>query len=158
MSEQEKRGPGGNPTLCTPEIIAEAGRLALAGNFYEPIYILLGISKATAYNWLQWGEEGREPFKEYLDAIKSGWAAAEARISAQLQQHGTKASEGQWTPLAWFLERRFADRWGKRTFTKQEISGPGGKPVEYRRITAEQIEQLLIEETPPDDSDSSGEE
>lgn len=154
----DTKPPLGRPTNCTPEIIERAGDLARAGNYFECIYLYLEIPKSTAYRWREDGLKGVEPYATFWDTLERGWAAAETRLTAQIQQHGQSDQPGQWTALAWFLERRFADRWGKRTFTKQEISGPGGKPVEYRRITAEQIEQLLIEETPPDDSDSSGEE
>ena len=124
--ETPGKHPGGRPTDCTPAIIAQAGQLAHAGNYFEAIYTYLDIPKSTAYDWRTWGAEGREPYKQFSDALEKGWAAAEVRLAAQLQQHGQEDKPGQWTALAWFLERRFSDRWGK----KQDIGlhGVPGKP------------------------------
>lgn len=142
---------GGRPTTCTPEIIERAGELATAGNYFECIFVCLEIPKSTAYDWLSWGDEGREPYCRFSDALRKGWAAAEARLTAQIQQHGQADQPGQWTALAWFLERRFPDRYGRRNYVKQEVSGPGGQPVAQMTVTPEQLALMAKRETPPDD-------
>ncbi len=142
---------GGRPTGCTPEIIERAGELARAGNYFECIYMYLEIPKSTAYRWREDGLKGIEPYATFWDTLERGWAAAEARLTAQIQQHGQADQPGQWTALAWFLERRFPDRYGRRNYVKQEVSGPGGQPVAQMTVTPEQLALMAKRETPPDD-------
>ncbi len=110
----EEVNRGGRPTHLTDAIIAKAGELARAGNYFEAIFTYLDIPKSTAYDWLSWGQKGRDPYCRFSDALEKGWATAEVRLAAQVQQHGQEDKPGQWTALAWFLERRFPDRWGKK--------------------------------------------
>ena len=50
------------------------------------------------------------------------------------------ASETTWQAAAWWLERRFPDRWGRKQ--RHEISG-GDKPIEIEAtISFEQIKSL----------------
>jgi hypothetical protein len=145
--------PQGSSPNCTPELIAEAGRLADAGNYFEAIFQYLDIPKSTAYWWREEGEKGNQPYAGFLDALEKGWARAEIRIAAQLQRHGQEDQPGQWTALAWFLERRFSDRWGR----KQEVSlhGTPGKPPVQVGLTPEAL-ALMKQREQDDDSGPAG--
>ena len=143
--------PQGSSPKCTPELIAQAGQLAAAGNYFEAIYTYLDIPKSTAYDWRTWGAEGREPYRSFSDALEKGWSQAEIRLAAQLQQHGQEDKPGQWTALAWFLERRFSDRWGK----KQDIGlhgVPGKPPVGLSWVDAVKTGQAKRDGSEPDDA------
>jgi hypothetical protein len=93
--------------------------------------------------------------REYLDfseAVKSERAKAEMQALMEIRQAASgragrrvrtaegeiveiKEQPGVWQAHAWFLERSFPHRWGRRVQT-QEISGPGGKPIQVEDTTA----------------------
>jgi hypothetical protein len=108
-----KKKKMGRPSGLTPEI-QETLCLALRnGNFVDTACIIAGISKQTFYTWAKLGnkEQPGEPHREFLDSIKK--ALAEAESSAILAIRG--AGRFQWQALAWFLERRFRDKWAKNS-------------------------------------------
>ena len=51
--------------------------------------------------------------------VKKSQALAEVGAVAGILESGRN---GNWQALAWFLERKFNDRWGRREFIKQEIT------------------------------------
>ena len=77
--------------------------------------------------WLQRGRESerRNIYSEFSEAVKKAEAAAELRAVSGIVAAGRR----NWTAFAWYLERKYPDRWGRRDKIQQEISGPGGEPV-----------------------------
>ena len=70
------------------------------------------------------------------------------------------AVKGDWRAAAWRLERRFPDRWGVKSKVTQEISGPGGGPVEVintANLTHDEKKQMLelIRKTRRDDTSTT---
>jgi hypothetical protein len=83
------------------EMIVEALRV---GAIHEHACQYAGISTAAMYNWLQWGEQGRHPYVEFLEAVKKAESRAVIGWLAQIE---AAAREGSWQAAAWKLERRY---------------------------------------------------
>ncbi len=66
-----------------------------------------------------------------------------------------------WTAAAWYLERKFPDRWAKKQ--KLEHSGPGGGPIQTQTTAVdlsklskeelEALERMALSAVPDDDED-----
>lgn len=91
---------GRRKNKLSDEMAEEICRLLEEGNFISTVCELVGISRDSFYRWYKKNSE----FKEKVDA-----ASAEAERRA-LSNLFAKSSE-DWRAAAWFLERRFKDRW-----------------------------------------------
>jgi hypothetical protein len=97
-----------------------------AGNYASTAAESVGIGESTHYRWMKQGEEGIEPYRGYWEAIKKAEAQAEMSAVQNIQTHAAE----NWTASAWYLERKFPDKWGRKDKLTQEISGKDGKPIE----------------------------
>lgn len=111
------------------------------GNYLETSAILAGVHKNTVYNWLKDGhkaaalqEKGKQlddyqsKCLDFLGVIKKAEAEAERLALVTLSAMAGEA----WQSIAWRLERRHPDRWGRRQAI--EHSSPPDKPVRVQRI------------------------
>lgn len=114
-------------TTILSEVIQNAMVEAIeAGNYASTAAESVGISSSTHYLWMSKGEEGIEPYVGYMEAIKKAEAEAEMSAVRNIKTHAAD----NWTASAWYLERKFPDRWGRKDKLTQEISGKDGKPIE----------------------------
>jgi len=65
-----------------------------------------GIARATLYNWLAAGSEGREPYASFRARLERAQAACDAQRTSCLSD--------DWQAAAWWLSRRFPKRWGSK--------------------------------------------
>lgn len=118
----------GRPTDCTPERTAKIVQAISAGNYGEVAARYAGIDPRTYYRWLERGRAERtrragphdsracvvnldeQPFYQFCQAVEKAEADAEARNVAIIQT----AARETWQAAAWYLERKHADRWGRR--------------------------------------------
>jgi hypothetical protein len=71
-----------------------------------------GIGKSTLYSWLQRGEaQEMGLFRDLLDAVRH----IEAKRECEALAHIAQAAEDDWRAAAWFLARRYPERWGRTT-------------------------------------------
>jgi hypothetical protein len=92
------------------EMIDKIAGIIASGNYVKTACDIVGISETTYYDWMQKGKAGKKPYAKLSEAIKKAEAVAEAkRVQTILE-----ASEEQWQAAAWYLERRYPDRWGKK--------------------------------------------
>lgn len=117
---------GGRPTKLTPELQEEMIKVIQAGNYVETACAFVGLSKNTFYDWLKRAARETErlaknprarmkkseaPYVEFSDAVKRAQGQAEVRDVLLI----AKAAEHVWQAAAWRLERKFPDRWGRRS-------------------------------------------
>ncbi|MDQ0417907.1 transposase [Croceifilum oryzae] len=129
----------GRPEKLTDEIQQKIVDSLRMGNYIETAASYSGISKTTLYDWLKKG--AREETGKYMvfsNAVQVAMAEAEMRDVAVIAQ----ASKDNWQAAAWRLERKYPNRWGRKT--QHEISGKDGKPIEIapRELLADKLEQL----------------
>jgi hypothetical protein len=107
--------PGGRPTSLTPEVQKLFIR-ALKRCFYvETAGAYCGLCRKTVRNWLRRGR--REPdtiYGEFVRAIEKAESYTEVDCLSAIKKigKGSRGRPGQWTALAWLLERSRPERWG----------------------------------------------
>ncbi len=100
----------GRKTKLTPELQDDVVKRIRAGNYIKVACQAVGISHTAYFDWLKKGQEGKSPYAEFLDAIKKAESEAHVNYVAIVASHAPK----QWQAAAWWLERRFPDKWGRR--------------------------------------------
>lgn len=104
--------PGGRPTKLTPEVELVILDAIEKGNYRATAAALAGVHRNTLLAWERWGEEGKEPYAEFVCAVQR----AEARAESELLER-VKIADPGWQGSAWLLERRWAHRWSQRVRT-----------------------------------------
>ena len=98
------------PTKLTPEVQRRIVEAISGGNYAVVAAEYAGIGQATFYAWLEKGRAGRQPYAEFLAAVKEAEAQAEA-----LAVKAVRVAFGDsWQAAMTWLERRFPARWGRR--------------------------------------------
>ena len=123
------------PTKLTQEKIDEICNWLKLGYYQEDAATMAGISSSTFYDWMRRGAEGQKAlesgdssslpatqegdevevvnmFQEFSEAVKKARAEAEG---AHIRNIRKAADNGTWQASAWFLERSFPKKWGKRS-------------------------------------------
>jgi len=111
------------PIKLSYELIEKLCELIAQGCTYDRAARGCDISVSTFHGWMRRGkQEGAESiYKELVASVKS---AAEYSEDEALQQVRSAAiGDRNWKAAAWFLERRFPDRYG-RGICKPQIN-PG---------------------------------
>ena len=129
----------GRPTDCTPETIAEVCKWLASGCYVETACGLAGISETTYYKWKRLGDDGEEPYAQFVQEVTRAEQQAEARAVALIN----KAGEEDPRNLQWWLARRHSKRWAD--VTKQQVTGADGGPV---KIAHEGAATLLLLQDP----------
>jgi transposase len=119
VPERRRRGRPLSLGLETVRLICSA---LSTGAYPDEAASAAGISRSTYYAWLARGRGARDsrdsdrpveesdlPFLDLLDAVEQATTAAEI---AALETIGRASSEGSWRAAAWFLERRYPEKWG----------------------------------------------
>ncbi len=111
MGRGKGSGPG-RPTKLTPELHAEIVRTVKAGNYFETAAAMAGVERATLREWIKRGVRAKTgAYAAFAADIEQAMAHAEVVDVIGIR----KAGEKEWTARAWLLERRFPDRWGRKS-------------------------------------------
>ena len=148
-----KRGRG-RPTKLTPEVFEKMVLYQRAGLYFETAAALCGIDRTSRLHWLTRGREDldcgrrRTLYAEFFIASEKAVAESEARDLQTIAEvgHGHEAKydkEGHlvrpamaptWQALAWRLERRFPDRYGRSTV---KVQGDPENPIPVKPVVEE---------------------
>jgi transposase len=122
-----KKGNGA-PTKFNAERAERLIQAVRGGNYLETAARYAGISYHTLRRWLLKADEPDAPpeYVAFKEAILKARADAEVAALAKIQK---AASEGAWQASAWYLERSWPERWGRRETNRVELVGDGGGPV-----------------------------
>jgi predicted DNA-binding protein (UPF0251 family) len=146
------------PTKLTPQLIEEISNWLKLGYYQEDAAVMVGISPSTYYEWMKRGEKAIEKedqkmlnppltsndvelaasqaaeegeivnlYSEFSEAVKKARAEAEG---AHIRNIRRASDNGVWQASAWWLERSFPKKWGKRS--SLEIGGEGGEPIKFQ--------------------------
>ncbi len=131
----------GRPLSLNEAIIREMCSYIEEGNYIETAAHMVGVSKASVFSWLKQGHAARKALDSgesiddkqamclaFLDSIKRAEAKAEVENMRALRAMAGEA----WQSIAWRLERRHPDRWGRRVAL--EHTSPEDKPVKVQRV------------------------
>lgn len=131
----------GRKTKLTKKLINDAEKLIKLGNYNTTVCQYLGIHQSTWYKWLQEGEQAKSGLKrEFFDRIKSAESHAEIRNVQLIQQ----SANDTWQAAAWYLERKFPDRWGKKDKVDANLnhSGNVAKKVDLSELSIEELREI----------------
>lgn len=138
------------------ELIEDIAQVIRAGNFIKTACEYVGIDESTYYRYMKLGKQDAEDGKEtiyskFYNTLKKARATAETRNVAVINQ----ASNDSWQASAWWLERSFPDRWGKRNLSvdanvtgdlKHQHEGEVTNKQEYDDETKELLKELYRKE------------
>lgn len=110
--EKKKPGPKGK---FTPERTDAIIKAIQEGCPHETAAAAAGIATSTFYAWIEKGEGFQTGiYREFADNVRRAEALAEAERISRIDRAG---KEGDWKADAWYLERRYPERWGRKHFS-----------------------------------------
>lgn len=116
----------GRPNHLNDETTKKLCDALRGGNYLETAAAYAGVPKTTLHDWLRKGRKGTEPYAAFVAEVEEALGAAETGFVVRV---ATAARDPRhWTAAAWWLERRFPDRWGRRD--RVEHTGKDGGPIE----------------------------
>lgn len=128
-------------TKLTRKLINKAENLIKLGNYNSTVCQYLGIGETTWYRWMEEGEKATRGIKrEFWESIKKAESHAEIR-NVQIIQN---AAQENWQASAWYLERKFHDRWGRKEKVDANVNHSGGlqNKVDLSGLTTEELREL----------------
>lgn len=137
-------------TRLTPQLQKKIVAAVKQGNYFSTACESCGIPEATGREWLKRGRQtSDEPYSSFSSAIKNAESFAEKQAIARIQaaargrkvtvkkqkqaltktgevvelEETSESTEHSWQADAWYLERKFADRWGRKRMDVLEALG-----------------------------------
>src|SRR4051794_5885846 len=110
------------PSKLTDETASRILTALRTGCYMETAAAFAGIHKSTLHDWLKRGRsESKGRYREFSYSVEKALAESELRDLAVI----ARASERQWQASAWRLERRWPQRWARRSpVTEVEEEAP----------------------------------
>ena len=139
----------GRPTKFTTEVRKKILWALRLGNYRKTAAEYAGISERTLCMWVARGEQGEAgEYREFLDQVLEAEQTAEVRALGVIHQAANK----DWKAAAWFLERKFPERFCTRAavFLAKRLAVDEGLPIEEmdKEQTVELFLQLLQDLAP----------
>lgn len=112
-----------NTPKLTPDVQKKICDAIRAGNYIETAASYAGIGRSTLYQWMKRGranKKGDRVYVEFVFEIEKALAEAEVRDVARI----AAAAEFQWQASAWRLERKYPERWGRKSTVQFDNDKP----------------------------------
>ena len=124
----------GRPSKLTSEVQQKICDAIKRGNYYDVACEFAGIGRSTFFRWKNAGEKAKSgKYKDFWDAIKKAESEAEVMYVERIRE---AAEDGQWTAAAWYLERKYPDRWGRNRENKSpDTTEETGEDVDLEAIS-----------------------
>jgi transposase len=123
------------PAVLTPDIQREIVQRLVTGSYLSVACRAVGIHISTFNHWrLRWekGDPDAQAYADFFAACARASSVAESNAVAAIYE-----GAGAWQGRAWFLERRFPQRWGKKDRAPLPPPRPR-KPI--AEMTAEELD------------------
>ena len=127
----------GRPVELTPMLKQEICDLLSDAVNLETACELVGIAKATYYNWRERGESGEEPFAEFLDAATRARAKAKLTLLRIIDR---AAQNGDWRAASWRLTHGGWPEFSDRPAPEKKTASPRPEP---EPISDEELRKIL---------------
>ena len=119
------------PEIITQDLIKEVCNYIAAGFSYSTAAKLAGIAESTFFRWRAMGQlEGAEDiYKIFYIEVEEASAFSEAEALQLVRSSAIK--ERNWRAAAWFLERRFPEKYQKRSWVldSDKSNNPDGEAL-----------------------------
>jgi len=138
----------GRTTVLTPAVEKAMAKGIRDGNYATTVMKRLGFHPGNHWKWYEKGKngdldtQGRNVYISYYEAINKAEAEAEERMVNQWQQF----FPSDWRAIQTFMERRWADKWGKNDRIRQEHTGKDGGAIETNQKHQTDLSNLSDEE------------
>lgn len=145
---QNSSSSEGRPSKLTPARIERVCDSLRAGNFFKVACRAANLSESCGRKWLRRGREEAEAredredtgedapddllFLQFFHAVTRAECEAEAGAVAGI----LAAGRADWRALAWYLERKHPDHWGRVDRLKAQITGKDEGPFEVEITSA----------------------
>lgn len=140
VSKPKRTAPRGRPSKFTNEIKDNICEYIAQGNYLDTACRLAGVDYSTFRGWMVKGEhEGKGEYFEFLRQVRLAEAQAESERVRLILQAGRL---DDWKANAWYLERKYPERWGKKDHIEAKVESHHTQTTEYK------IEQQI--ETDPE--------
>lgn len=153
----EREGAGA-PTKLDDDLTGKICQAIRAGNYMETAAAYAGVPRSTLYDWLKRGRDRPDSvYGALVEQVELAVAEAEVRDVALIAK---AADDGVWQASAWRLERRYPDRYGRRT--RHDVSGRVDvRPTPYldvSKLTGDELAMLtgLLRKAQPDELPKDG--
>jgi len=103
----QDRGVAGRPSKLTPERRDDLTLMLAHGVPVGVAARSVGVSARSVRRWLAEGD-----LRERVDEVRAAERHADATSEARLVVLILRATEHEWRASAWWLERRWPERWG----------------------------------------------
>ena len=123
--KRTKKNRGGRPSKYSRAVAGRICREVAKGSTREGAAALAGISERTLFEW-------RAASPEFADALQKADARFQAAAVATIRKAARQPRN--WTAMAWLLERKFPQQWGR--IDRQLARGdapPVALPDEYKK-------------------------
>jgi hypothetical protein len=109
---KRKTRKSGRPSKLTPEIQEKIVSAIRAGNFASVAATYAGVGERAFFRWMEKGEAASSgKYRQFWQAVRSAESEAEVRAVATIQRH----VPDRWQAAMTYLERKFPNRWGRRS-------------------------------------------
>jgi transposase len=140
-------------TKLTDELEEKLCEYIMAGNYANTAASMVGIDESTYYRWIRKGEAAKSGrYYQFNQSIKKAEKFAEAYHIQNIRKAG---GAGAWTASAWWLERKYPQRWGKQERVELNHSGNLNQDIkatittdEYLRKKRQKIDEILSQDDP----------
>lgn len=103
------------PLLMTDEVVEQLCKLISLGNYEGVAAQAVGISRATLIDWKKRGKKSTHGmYREFWLRFQKAKAEFITRATARIQKIAFDADSKSWQALAWMLERRYPQLYGKK--------------------------------------------
>lgn len=132
----------GRPSKLTKNVREHLVEAVEAGNYVETAVRACGIGTSTYYRWMETGEadaahDKSTIYRELWEAVKKAEAEAEAKALKQIRS----AASDSWQAAAWYLERKFPARWGRKE--RIEHTGKDGEAISVAHDFDREVDELV---------------
>jgi hypothetical protein len=124
MAQARKERMNMRPEIISPELIEEICNYIAAGYSYAQSAKLAGIAESTFFRWKNLGQFGDADPAYQLFFIEVQEASEFSEGEALQLVRSAAIRERNWKAAAWFLERRFPEKYEKRNLPKAPLNPP----------------------------------
>lgn len=110
----------GRPSKLTDEAQAAIVSAIERGHYHATAIGFAGIGQSTFTRWMDKGQREEPEFERYR-AFRAAVLLADATAEdVHLTRINQASRAGAWQASAWFLERKYPDRWGRKDKVQHE--------------------------------------
>lgn len=155
---RDQNGHGSNPKL-TGDLGDKICVAIRQGATLDAAAAYAGVARSTFYDWIRRGRQpsARNPYKAFVAQLDEALASFEVGAIAQIAKAG---ADGEWQASAWRLERRFPDKYGRRTRLDGNLTVQAAPVLDVSKLTLDELETLrgLLAKAAPEPQDVTGDQ